>query len=721
MQHLEIDLENCYGIRAAKHTFDFRKGAHAIYAPNGSMKSSLYNTFRDISLGQDSSDRIFPDRLTKRRVVNEAGKDIDPGAIVVVAPYDAEFSHTEKTSTLLVDSRRRKEYEELHARLDQETGQFLATLKKQVKTKKDLAGEIASTFTKGTDLHQALARVPAEVAADGGLQFTDIPYDLVFDERVVDFLATKDFAVAVADYITKQNELLAKSPYFRKGTFNYYHATTVAKSLADNGFFDAKHFMTLNSEAPMEITAADQLEKVIAQEKARISNDADLRKKFTEIEKLLNKNAGLRSFQGFIEGRMDLLPELANLALFKEKVWKSYFKANLAAYEGLVTLYKGVETRKREIEAEAAKQRTQWERVIEIFNGRFSVPFKVEARNKASVVLGAASMLEVGFTFHEGKESATVEQAELMQVLSTGERKALYILNVIFEVEARKMEQATTLFLFDDIADSFDYKNKYAIIQYLKDIADEDRFRLLILTHNFDFFRTIESRKLVGYSQCLIAVRSPTGIMFQNATGIRNVFLKDWKPGFHQAARKRIACIAFMRNILEYIRGDADPDFLRLTALLHWRPETTAITHSDLDAIYTGLFQAPAAPWLAPTDAVHHTIHQEGAACLQAQDYANLENKIVLSVAIRLAAEKFMAMKIGDETFWKGISQNQTYALFRRYCRDFPNDESTIEVLDRVVLMTPENIHLNSFMYEPIMDMGDEHLRRLYQDVRALS
>ena len=34
--------------------------------------------------------------------------------------------------------------------------------------------------------------------------------------------------------------------------------------------------------------------------------------------------------------------------------------------------------------------------------------------------------------------------------------------------------------------------------------------------------------------------------------------------------------------------------------------------------------------------------------------------------------------------------------------------------------MTPENIHLNSFMYEPIMDMSDEHLRQLYSDVLNL-
>jgi len=34
--------------------------------------------------------------------------------------------------------------------------------------------------------------------------------------------------------------------------------------------------------------------------------------------------------------------------------------------------------------------------------------------------------------------------------------------------------------------------------------------------------------------------------------------------------------------------------------------------------------------------------------------------------------------------------------------------------------MTPENIHLNSFMYEPILDMSNEHLKQLYRKVYAL-
>ena len=41
-------------------------------------------------------------------------------------------------------------------------------------------------------------------------------------------------------------------------------------------------------------------------------------------------------------------------------------------------------------------------------------------------------------------------------------------------------------------------------------------------------------------------------------------------------------------------------------------------------------------------------------------------------------------------------------------------------VLEQVNLMTPENIHLNSFMYEPILDLGIAHLKALYLDVKQL-
>lgn len=104
-----------------------------------------------------------------------------------------------------------------------------------------------------------------------------------------------------------------------------------------------------------------------------------------------------------------------------------------------------------------------------------------------------------------------MDRNNLVEVLSTGEKKALYVLNVIFEIEAQRKSGQGTLLVVDDIADSFDYKNKYAIIQYLMEIAESDIFKQLILTHNFDFFRTINSRALKPYSRAIWLRRAKAG------------------------------------------------------------------------------------------------------------------------------------------------------------------------------------------------------------------
>ena len=79
-----------------------------------------------------------------------------------------------------------------------------------------------------------------------------------------------------------------------------------------------------------------------------------------------------------------------------------------------------------------------------------------------------------------------------------------------------------------------------------------------------------------------------------------------------------------------------------------------------------------------------------------------------------------MISNINDSTFVDGISKNQTSVLMEKYQEKFPDNREALNILRRVNLMTPENIHLNSFMYEPILDMSNEHLKVLYKDVKSL-
>nr|WP_231896034.1 hypothetical protein [Gordonia sp. LAM0048] len=416
-----------------------------------------------------------------------------------------------------------------------------------------------------------------------------------------------------------------------------------------------------------------------------------------------------------------MLPEFENVDKLQQGVWISYLKAHQELFQRVVTSYKNTESRRRAIERQAAAESTQWERVIEIFNERFFVPFRLSAENKHRVALGQETMLKLVFEFEEGGESTGVERKDLLSVLSNGEKKALYILNVLFEMEARKAAGRETVFVIDDLADSFDYKNKYAIVQYLKEMADQTSFKLVLLTHNFDFFRTLVSRGVVGYKRCFMAQKGGGKVILNQAEHVHNPFIRGFKKNFFTDGMQRVASIPFVRNILEYTKGDDDADYLILTSLLHWKNETPTITNAELDRIFIGTFVGQEGKaWDSSGTPVVDLLFVEADQALVAAEGINFENKIVLSIATRMLAEKHMVVELNEPGFTDAISKNQTQALYQAYKRRGLGTQQSMETLDSVVLMTPENIHVNSFMYEPIVDMSDAALRELYSRVKTL-
>jgi len=724
MRKLGIELKNCHGIRELSTSFKFKDGnAVAVYAPNGTMKTSFARTLADLARGVETQDRMFPERETVRSVTDQDGDELDAGDVVVVLSYDEDLGPTESTSTLLVNPELRKEYAALQLELLEARDELVVALKEQSGTKQDVAAVVSRAFTQQEDnFFTALVRLSYEIEAQDSTPFDNVPYDLLFNSKVQPILRDPALQSALADYVTRLNELLDESTFFSRDSFNFYNAANVTKSLGDNGFFAARHSILLHGEGEdsKEVTSQADLDELIAVEKQRITDDDVLRKKLEAVEKALNKNVDTRAFFDYIAKHVELLPELTNVDLFEQKLWKSYIKAHEELYEHVVNCFKDAEKRKKEIEQQAAAESTQWEGVIEIFNDRFFVPFRLIATNRDRVVLGQEKLLKLGFEFEEGVERTPVERGDLLEILSAGEKKALYILNVLFEVGARKSSGRDTLFVIDDIADSFDYKNKYAIIQYLKEMSEEPNFRLILLTHNFDFFRTLESRAVVGYDRCFMAQKGESKIVLSQAVGIKNPFIKDFKLKFFEDGTKRVACIPFIRNILEYTKGEDDPGYLKLTSLLHWKSDTSSITQQDLDAIFSGAFGSEES-WPSPSDSVLDLVIAQANLALKADEGANFENKIVMSIAIRLLSESHMVTELADQDFTDNIQANQSQALFKEYKNRGHGSVETREVLDAVVLMTPENIHVNSFMYEPIIDMSDSHLRKLYTDVLKLS
>lgn len=726
MQTLHIELRNCHGVRELDTELPFvRNRAVAIYAPNGTMKSSFARTFLDFSRGKESADHVFTDRETVRKIVDEDGAQPDPSSVAVFLAYDEQYAPDEFASTLLVNAPLRTEFEVINRELMKLEAALTKELKKTARTKQDVAMLVSQVFTKQDDnFFGALARVSYEVEQLEDTPFADLPYDTLFNASVEKVLADPALRDSLSDYVTRLNELLDRSIFFSRASFTYYNAETVSKSLVSQGFFKAKHALLLSGdESTREISSEEELTALIAEEKQLISDDDELTKRLGALEKALNANQATRDFFKLVSDRPELLAQFQNVELFKEKLWVSYLKVSEQLFSEAVASHKSSEERRKAILKQAADERTRWEEVIELFNTRFSVPFTLVPRNREKVMLAQEPFLTLDFEFKDGGGSSRVDREHLLQVLSTGEKKALYILNILFEVEARRGTGELALFVIDDIADSFDYKNKYAIIYYLKEMAEEENFRLLILTHNFDFLRTIYGRGVVGWGQCFMAEKSPDRVKLSEMKGstIKNPFTLDFKREIFSDGMKRIACIPFVRNLIEYSRGTDDEDYLKLTSLLHRKTDTASITQGELDTIFkSALAGLPDHSWADPSESVVDMIYREADACLEADEGVNFANKIVLSIAVRLRSESYMLGQIDDPPTTDRITKNQTWGLFNLFDQRGLGTSDELTLLRSVLLMTPENLHINSFMYEPIIDMSDGSLRDLYSSIAEI-
>lgn len=181
-----------------------------------------------------------------------------------------------------------------------------------------------------------------------------------------------------------------------------------------------------------------------------------------------------------------------------------------------------------------------------------------------------------------------------------------------------------------------------------------------------------------------------------------------------------ISLITFVRNIVEYSDNDKCEEYLKLTNCLHLKKESINTTANDNMTIYKSKISSCA---IESVDYGEKNIIQliaETAESIINEVNGNeilLENKIVLSIEIRLKAEKFMISCLPNFNV-DNIEFNQTRELFEEYSKN--HDNEIVGILDKVNLMTPENIHMNAFMYEPLIDMSFNHLKTLYDEVIGL-
>jgi hypothetical protein len=781
MKKITIEIKGCYGIKKlSKAEFDFNEyKAYIIYAPNGSMKTSFAKTMYDYSEGKKSYDNISD--IEGTCMITSDKHAVNPNEVFVVRSYDDKYTYREDVATLLISPSLRKQYAEIKNKIDLIKKEVVEFLRKKSSLKKEeVELEMLKVFNEKNfiDIWPALEY---KLNSDLKNNFAELQYSLIFNERVLEPLKNEEFQIKLEKYLQIYDTLINQSTILKKtdkNIFDHNNVKNILKNLKDNGFFSEE---TNNNSNPIRslriwtgkeyeyFATAKELEERIEAEIKHIESNQEYRKAFDEINDKLERPADVKKFGDFLRTNKSILTELrvGNLDLFRKEIWISYFHEKKDLFLSLINTIKESDKQIKEIQEKAKSPEVlqTWRHIIEEYNRNFLIldkKLEVIEDDFTDIVLGLKTF-QAKLGYRDGKNYKSFnsdKQAEngvhlINDILSQGEKRVLYLLDVMFDIKVRekvKNESGTdikTLFIIDDIADSFDYQNKYAIIEYLKRIAYEDKFYQIILTHNYDFFRAIK-RKLCDNKtikcEALIATRFDWGVSL-------NICDKKLDDPFSQwrdigTAKHLICLIPFVRNIATYT-GNNKYVYDKLTSLLHMKNErpllnddgtlkctikaTKDITIQELinimkDEVKITEHTLINSGKINVQDKVFDLIKQEAEKCSNnADEKFGIEEKIVLSIAIRLLAEDFMINEIlkNDKTFnISTICSNQAVQLFTKYkavCKDNIRFNEAKKVLEKVDLITPENIHLNSFMYEPILDMSSSQLKLLYKECRNLN
>ena len=548
-------------------------------------------------------------------------------------------------------------------------------------------------------------------------------------------MKTGKTAELIEEYENKYRELIDKSLYMQQGIIDHNNYGNISNALNTNGFFAANNEVILKAkDGSTSITLKEQkeLDDLIKKEKEKVLNSEEIKELFEKINKAISKNKDTQAFNAFLQTHQDIIVEYKNIDLFKKKVWVKAFLYYEHLLDELIDDYNKAQEDLKKLRNVARKQVTDWEKALDLFKERFFVPFSIEPSNQEDVILNM-ELPSFKYIFSDSRGKKEVTKENLLNVLSTGERRAYYILNMIFQILVAKKQGKECLVVFDDISESFDYKNKYAIIEYISDISeftdtnDEKLFKILLLTHNFDFYRTVSSR-ITKPGNSFIAFVDSDKIKLEKGQYTKNIFM-HYKNSLvtKYSDNIMIASIPFVRNLIEYTEGDDNEDYLTLTSVLHYKENTREITLNQIQDIFNKYWYKKEPITFAASrenELVYDILMQESEKITDIEKL-EIENKLILSMAIRLIGEAYMQNKIisdlsnGQDILNNIFSKkNQSAWLIKEYKKHI--NDGAMNTLEIVAMITPENIHLNSFMFEPILDMSLKHLYKIYNDIKVL-
>ena len=731
---MHIYCENCRGIKRLDDEVPLKRGGAIIYASNGTFKTSLLRTLADYADGKQPKDVLHPSRIS-RFDVTEDGVSIPCDRIHAIA-HPGELRECQFFSSTMLASPKLKE-------------NYLDVRKASDEARKSLLDAIVSNLKAGSRARldaDGIASEIARICGDGSFQcgiasmvkYVEDDYDTSFldgADYLELFAATKEKLLVkpgVAENIKEYSDTLGtilEKTHFLTIEFSHADLQSLEKVLVKCGFFEAGHSLTLHdreSDTLIVCSTKDDLRRLVAQELERAFGTDEVRSRFEIVGKALGSTQAANQLKETLSSHQLLLARMTDL----DEVKKGFFIRAIAqvvdmAKEYLIE-YDACKDELRNIRKKIEGERQEWQRAIDTFMTRFSVPFSMRIENRVDVVTGDA-MPSLVFMHDEDE----VAHDALFRCLSTGEENALFLLHVVFEI-GRIMDASagvTQYLLFDDPVDSFDYRNKYAFVEYIRDFSEAANVSIVILTHNYDFLRTLALRldKLFDRNDVLLCERDASGgLSLRHANYLRYNVLVQWRKKIAQGNElATLAAIPFVRELCEIRDGRSSPDYQTMSNVLHGRNGSDSIMLSSLNGPYEKYLKQKPQLFNQKVQALCLSIcHDLSVPGTSFSPDKLLEGKIVLSMGIRILAERLLvpvwdAYCTGDVPTQFGILWSRVHNLDPSILNTLGIGVAEEKLFESVSLITPANIHVNSFMYEPIIDTSEWRLQKLFTQISA--
>lgn len=715
-----FNYENIYGISKLIGANKLSK-INVVYAPNGTAKSSIADSLEMISNNQldnikdvyggnkvpvfeielDGNEKCSNDHFCKFNVLKYTStKNFDLNNI--------------DCSNLVISKTVSSAISKLLNEIETSKNTIKALINSQFPKKK--SSGIEKTFLSlagvndpnNKDLYISLIKNVDLEATALQISIDTKTFELLTNEKMKLACQTEDVKTGAIEYFEEAKKISSSEGrhYIFDDCFTLQNLIDFHDMAKNVGFYkevNPKRELYINGEAIDE----KGVQKIIEDEQKRVFDKPEAKEKFDKVKKGLSK---LTKQIHILEANPVLIPELSDFKKLTSRLF-------VTAFQNIISSLK-IEKQKilnaqKEINDFLQKTKSNDELIKGIwskFESRFQFKkFDLKIENEYSAKIGAAVPI---FAKYIPGTSTRITDPEKLR-FSTGEIKTYHLINFILTVEELRYRNEKMTIILDDAVDSFDYKNKYGIIDYLCDIKDDKNIQLLILTHNFDFYRS--SILAFGKKCCnqYFAYKNNQGVVTFYDVKNKGYYLElsnfnTWKN--NPTACQLFALTPFMRNILQLRSSRSDSKVQTIDSFLHYRPEIEKKTINDLISSFD-LSTEPSVPkGIKKNDLYLGTLSSTVKSLLNGETIikeTDLESKITIGLFIRLFLERYLYLLIKNNNGSLPTEDNKyayTHALIKN-AQDYLSDNEKRNVTS-ASLISPSYLHANSFMYEPLIDVG---------------